>query len=59
MNILDACDHEQIWRPWFRDPVTWAAWRTFLAVLFGLPMDEAGLALFRQCTGRTAPPAGH
>ena len=58
ITILDAIDSPSIWRSWFRDPATWAPWRAFLAVLFGLPLDEAGLALFQQCTGRTSPPPG-
>src|ERR1700730_8358350 len=57
-TILDAMSQPSIWAPWFRDPATWAPWRAFLAVLFGLPLAEADLALYRQCTGRTAPPAG-
>jgi hypothetical protein len=55
-TILRAMDDERLWRRWFRDPATWAPWRAFLAVLFGLPLDEAGLALYRECTGRTLPP---
>ncbi len=31
---------------------TWAAWRTFLAVLFGLPLTAEQLALAHRCTGR-------
>lgn len=55
-NILEVIDHPQIWRPWFRDPATWAPWRAFLAVLFGLPLDDDCLALYRTCTGRSRPP---
>ena len=28
-----------------------------MAAAFGLPLDDYGLELFRQCTGRTSPPA--
>jgi len=35
---------------------TWAAWRTFWSVVDALPLDDAGLELFRRCTGRTTPP---
>lgn len=45
-----------IWAPWFRNPATWSAWRVFLAALFGLPLSEHDLALYTECTGRTAPP---
>jgi hypothetical protein len=30
-------------------------WFAFLRVLFGLELDEAGLQLFRACTGRSSP----
>lgn len=55
-SILDAINSAAIWAGWFRRPASWAPWRTFLAALFALPMGEADLALFRECTGRTAPP---
>jgi hypothetical protein len=58
LSILEAMDHPDIWRPWFRDAATWAPWRAFLAAMFGLPMSEADLDLFRECTGREAPPSG-
>lgn len=58
VTILEAMAHSAIWARWFRDPATWEAWRAFLAALFGLPMSEAELALFRRCTGRGAPPDG-
>lgn len=57
ISILDAIDHPSIWRSWFRRPETWKAWRVFLAALFGLPLDDEALALYRKCTGRTEPPA--
>jgi hypothetical protein len=58
ISILDAIDSPEIWAGWFKHPQTWAPWRTFLSVLFGLPMNAADLALYRQCTGREHPPAG-
>ena len=58
ITILDAIDDASIWRGWFRNPRTWAPWRAFLSVLFGLPLDAAGLELYRQCTERDdRPPA--
>ena len=58
MNLLAAVDDPQLFAPWFRDPSTWRAWRAFLAALFGLPMTEEELEVYRTCTGRTEPPAG-
>jgi hypothetical protein len=58
VTIIEAMDHPQLWAPWFRDLATWAPWRSFLRVLFGLPTGEADLDLFRRCTGRETPPPG-
>jgi len=58
LTILDAIDSPAIWGGWFRNPKTWAPWRAFLSVLFGLSLDAAGVELFRECTGRHHPPAG-
>jgi hypothetical protein len=57
-TIIECMDHPAIWAGWFRDKATWQPWRAFLAALFGLSLSEADLNLYRQCTGRTAPPAG-
>ncbi len=57
ITILDAINSPEIWAGWFKRPSTWEPWRTFLSTLFGLPLDRAGLALFRASTGRDHPPA--
>ena len=54
-TILEAMDHTAVFGPFFKS-TSWDGWRAFLAALFGLPMDDAQLALYRQHTGRTAPP---
>jgi hypothetical protein len=58
MNILQAIDDPALFAPWFRDRATWAAWRTFLAALFGLPMTGDQLEFYRERTGRADVPAG-
>jgi hypothetical protein len=35
---------------------TWAAWLTFLAALFGLPMSDEQFAIYQKHTGRNTPP---
>ncbi len=35
---------------------SWEAWQSFLAALFGLPMDDAALTLYQRHTGRSTPP---
>jgi len=37
---------------------SWSAWLAFVRAVYGLPMDEAGLALFRAHTGRLEPRHG-
>jgi hypothetical protein len=56
MNIIEACQHPEIFAPWFKRPETYAGWFAFLTALFGLPMDEEQLELYRRHTGRTEPP---
>ena len=58
ISILQACADPALFGPAFRNPSTWAAWRAFLAALFGLPMTTEQLTTFRECTGRQNPPAG-
>lgn len=55
MTILDAMRDPALFGPWF-DPASWRAWSAFLAALFALPMSDADVDVFRQCTGRTTPP---
>ena len=48
ISILAACDDPALFGSAFRRPETWAAWRAFLAALFGLPMTPAQLATYRE-----------
>jgi hypothetical protein len=57
-TILEAMDHPDIWRKWFRDKPSWAAWRSFQAAMDGLPLSETELETFRRHTGRSAPRKG-
>jgi len=36
----------------------WLAWRSFVKVLFGEPLDEPELEVYRRCTALTDPPEG-
>lgn len=51
MNVLDYLDtlHPQ---------ASWRPWRAFCAAVYGEPMSEADLELFRRCTGRERPREG-
>ena len=56
VDILKAIDDPKVFGGWFRDHKTWGAWRAFLAALFARPMDADQQALYREFTGRLAPP---
>jgi hypothetical protein len=57
ITIIDAVTHPAIWGSlWFSDRESWWPWFVVFKVVFGLPLDDRELALFRQCTGREAPP---
>jgi hypothetical protein len=57
VNILDALDDANLFKPWFKDRATWVAWLAFLCALFALPMTAEQLAIYQACTGRADPPA--
>jgi Phage terminase large subunit (GpA) len=56
MNILETLDDPNLLGASIRDPDSWRPWRALLAAAFGLPLSSDELALYRACTGRTAPP---
>jgi hypothetical protein len=57
-TIIDVCRDPELFASWFRDHETWRSWFVFLRALFGLPMSDAEMALYRQCTGRDDLPSG-
>lgn len=52
MTIVDLFDRLR----WFRGGADWTAWRAFLCALYALPMTDAELAIYRECTARETPP---
>lgn len=54
-SILECMEHPDMFGPSFKGP-SWAAWKVFLRSLFALQMSEADLAVYREHTGRVAPP---
>ena len=56
MTIVEAMEDPALFGRHFRDPEAWTAWRSFLAALLALPMDDQALALYQACTGRTDAP---
>lgn len=57
MNIIEAIEDPNLFAPWFKNPATWAAWRSFLRVVFALPVGADDLATFKACTGRSELPS--
>ena len=57
-TIVEAIKHKQLLGslPAFQSLDTWGAWITWLKAVFCLPMTDGELEVFRQCTGRQAPP---
>ncbi len=55
-TILDAMDDPQLFARWFTPPESWAAWRAFLASLFGLSMSEPEATIYRTHTCRSTLP---
>ena len=60
MNIIDALRDPALFGslPEFQDLSTWRPWLTWLRAVYGLPMDDEDLALFRKHTGRMQPREG-
>ncbi|MEI9422213.1 hypothetical protein O7A70_13670 [Mesorhizobium sp. Cs1299R1N1] len=56
MNILEACQSPLLFAPWFKKRDTYEAWFAFLAALFGLPLTDEQLALYKHHTGRDEAP---
>jgi len=56
INILQAIEDKNLFRPWFKDEATWTAWRSFLAALFGLDMGTKARQIYKECTKRPTLP---
>jgi hypothetical protein len=54
-DIIQAIKHPKIFRLLFGNLDTRQAWLVFLKSIFGLPMDENELELYRKCTSRIHP----
>jgi len=55
-TILRAMSDPALFGPWFKGN-SWNNWKTFLRVLFSLPLSKKELATFSQFTGRQSPPS--
>jgi hypothetical protein len=58
VTIIDAIRHKQLLGslPAFSSLETWQSWLVWLKAIHALPMDDNELEVYKQCTGRTAPP---
>jgi hypothetical protein len=55
ITFSQACRDPSLFDPWFRG-ATWDNWRVLHKALFGEPLTEAELAVFRELTGRNEAP---
>jgi hypothetical protein len=60
VNVIDSLRDARLLGalPTFRDLRPWAAWLTFVKVVYGLSLDATELETFRQHTGRIEPRPG-
>jgi hypothetical protein len=55
VNYIEALDHLEVFGKWFAGE-SWRNWRVVEKAIFGLPLEETELPLFRDLTGRAEPP---
>lgn len=55
ITFAEACADPNLLGPWFQGD-TWATWRVIDKALFGEPLDDAELAVFKALTGRDEAP---
>jgi len=55
-TIIDAICHKQLFGslPAFSNLDSWTSWLVWLKSIYALPMDDAELAIYQQCTGRNS-----
>ncbi len=51
--VLRSMSDPKIFGPHFQPSESWDAWRTVIRCLYGLPLSEEELPLFRKATGRS------
>ena len=56
ISIVQAIHDPKLFGSLFDSLDTWNAWLVWLKAVFGLPMTDPDLELYRQCTNRTDPP---
>jgi hypothetical protein len=55
MNIIEAMEAPEVFRPWFPGD-SWAAWKAILRAAFALPMTAEELVTFGELAGRRSAP---
>jgi len=56
IDIIQAFEDKKIFGSLFKDQETWANWKVCLKAIFGLPMSEEELRVYRKFTARKKPP---
>ena len=57
ISLRAATEDPNLFALWFRKRETWASWFVFLKALFGEPMNDEELTIYRKHTGREVPPS--
>jgi hypothetical protein len=55
LTLIEAMNDPNLFGPWFHDK-SWASWRAFLKVLFGICLSSEEALIFEDCTFRQAAP---
>jgi hypothetical protein len=56
ITLSQAMSDPALFGPHFEPAESWTAWRVFVKALFGEPLDDAEVEVWKQHTGRDLPP---
>src|SRR5215831_18575315 len=59
IDIIQAIRNPKLFGSMFKSLDSWQAWIVWLKAVFGLPMDESEIELYRRCTGRNVNASNH
>src|SRR5262245_4432848 len=57
-DIVQAIRNPKLFGSMFKSLDSWQAWIVWLKAVFGLPIDQSEIELYRRCSGRTDSPNG-
>lgn len=57
-DVINSVSDPELFRSFFQPAKSWVPWLTVLRCLFGIPIADSEMELFRRCTGRSSTFAG-